>query len=156
MSKAQDISDAVMIRTYCHSCQHDIEVSVPKIIVDEADSYPVSHAHLHGEPTHVIIVYIDNQYHVRGTELSETVTIEKPPKSTPLNAMVLLRIPPRYKQTAMAMLKMRQANSAQISTITGKSLNAESKYLGALFRLGYLERIRCKRFYQYQIPGSTR
>lgn len=156
MSKAQDTTDAVTIRTHCHGCQNDIDVTIPKVIIDEAKSYPVSHAHLHGEPTHVLIVYVDRQYHVRGTELSGTVTVERPPRATPLNAMVLLRIPPRYKQTAMAMLKLRQANSAQIASITGKSQNAESKYLGALFRLGYLERIRIKRYYQYQILGSTR
>jgi hypothetical protein len=156
MTQPEDTTDNVTIPTFCHRCKQDVHVSLPKIIVDNAHSYPVSHAHLHGDPPHVLVVYLDHQYHVRGTELSETVTVERARKTTPLSAMVLLHIPPRYKQTAMAMLKLQQANSAEIATITGKTQNAESKYLGAMFRLGYLERIRVKRFFQYTIPGKSR
>lgn len=156
MTQPEDTPDNVTIPTFCHKCQHDIYISLPKVIIDNAHSYPVSHAHLHGNPPHVLVVYVDRQYLIRGTELSETVTVERARKTTPLSAMVLLRIPPRFKQTAMAMLRLRQANSAEIATITGKTQNAESKYLGAMFRLGYLERIRVKRFYQYTIPGKSR
>jgi hypothetical protein len=155
MSQLAETPDTVTIRTFCHACKQDVKVTLPKAIVENADSYPVSHAYLHGDPAHVLIVYIDRQYLIRGTELSDTVTVERPHKSLPLNAMVLLRVPRRYRETAMAMLKLRQANAADIATITGKSQNAESKYLGALFRLGYLERMRLGRFYQYSLTHST-
>lgn len=156
MAQLVETTDTATIRTFCHGCQQDIKVTLPKAIIENADSYPVSHAYLHGDPAHVLIVYVDRQYLIRGTELSTTVTVERPKKSLPLNAMVLLRIPRRYRETAMAMLKLRQANSTAIAAITGKSQNAESKYLGALFRLGYLERSRLGRFYQYSLPHSTR
>lgn len=153
MSKVVDIEDTVTLRTYCHSCNQDITVPVSRAIIDNAHSYPVSHAHLHGNPSHILILYVDSQYHIRGTELSETITIERSRKVTPLNAMVLLRIPPRYKRTAMAMLKLHQANAREVATITGKKPKVESYYLGSLFRLGYLERTRIKNFYQYSLPG---
>ncbi|MFX1510233.1 MAG: hypothetical protein ACFFBR_08030 [Promethearchaeota archaeon] len=156
MAQLVETTDTATIRTFCHGCQQDIKVTLPKAIIENADSYPVSHAYLHGDPAHVLIVYVDRQYLIRGTELSTTVTVERPKKSLPLNAMVLLQIPRRYRETAMAMLKLRQANSTAIATITGKSQNAESKYLGALFRLGYLERSRLGRYYQYSLPHSTR
>jgi hypothetical protein len=153
MSKEVDIEDAVTLRTFCHGCRKDINVTVPKAIIDNALSYPVSHAHLHGNPAHILILYVDSQYHIRGTELSETITVERPHKVTPLNAMVLLRIPPRYKRTAMAMLKLRQANAHEVAKITGKKPKVESYYLGSIFRLGYLERTRIKNYYQYSLPG---
>ena len=156
MSQVEETTDTATIQTFCHGCQQDIRVTFPKAIVENAHSYPVSHAHLHGNPPHVLIIYVDRQYLIRGTELSETVTVERPPQNLPLNAMVLLRVPRRYRETAMVMLKFRQANASDVAAITGKSQNAESKYLGALFRLGYLERIRLNRFYQYSIPSSTR
>ena len=156
MSKVEETTESAIVQTFCHGCNQDIQITVPKAIVENAQSYPVSHAHLHGDPTHVLIIYIDRQYHIRGSELSKTVTVERPAQPQPLNAMVLLRVPRRYRETAMAMLKLRQANSAEASSITGKSQNAESKYLGALFRLGYLERVRVSRFYQYSVPPSSR
>jgi hypothetical protein len=154
MAKPEETKDTVTLRTYCHSCRKEITVPIQKVIVTEAQSYPVSHAHLHGQPAHVLILYIDREFLIRGTELSETVTVERQHKTTPLSAMVLLRVPPRYKRTAMAMLKLRQASAEEIARITGKSQNVESQYLGAMFRMGYLERIRVQNFYQYHIPGS--
>ncbi len=156
MSLVKDTTDTVMVQTFCHGCQQDIRVTIPKVIIENAQSYPISHAHLHGDPSHVLVLYIDRQYNIRGTELSGTVSIERPRQANPLNAMVLLKVPPRYKRTAMAMLKLRQANASEVARITGKSRNAESKYLGAMFRLGYLERTRIKRFYQYSISHSKR
>ncbi len=153
MSKAVDIEDTVTLRTYCHGCKQDLNVMVSRAIIDNAKSYPISHAHLHGNPAHILILYVDSQYHIRGTELSETVTVERSRKVTPLNAMILLRIPPRYKRTAMAMLKLHQANAREVATITGKKPKVESYYLGSIFRLGYLERTRIKNFYQYSLPG---
>jgi len=154
MAKPVETKDTVTLRTFCHSCNKDIIVPIQKVIVSEAESYPVSHAHLHGHPPHVLILYVDSDFLIRGTELSETVSIERQRKTTPLSAMVLLRVPPRYKRTAMAMLKLRQASAEEIARITGKSKNVESQYLGAMFRMGYLERIRVQNFYQYHIPGS--
>jgi hypothetical protein len=156
MTKVEETTETATIQTFCHGCKSDIKVTVPRVVVDKAHSYPVSHAHLHGDPAHVLIIYIDRQYHIRGSELSETVSVERPAQPQPLNAMVLLRVPRRYRETAMAMLKLRQANSVEVSSVTGKSQNAESKYLGALFRLGYLERVRISRFYQYGIPQTNR
>lgn len=156
MSKVDETKDTATIQTFCHGCQQDIKVTLSKAIVDKAHSYPVSHAYLHGDPAHVLILYVDREYLVRGTELSETVTIERPSQTVALNAMVLLRVPRRYRETAMAMLKLRQANAADVAALTGKSQNAESKYLGALFRLGYLQRIRIHQSYQYSIPNSNR
>lgn len=154
MAYPAQTKDTVTLRTFCDSCQKNIEVSIQKLIVNEAESYPVSHAHLHGQPPHVLVLYIDREFLVRGTELSETVTVERQRKTTPLSAMVLLRVPPRFKRTAMAMLKLRQASAKEIARITGKSPNVESQYLGTMFRMGYLERIRVQNFYQYNIPGS--
>jgi hypothetical protein len=152
MSKVDETTDTATIQTFCHGCQQDIQVKLPKAIVEQAQSYPVSHAYLHGDPEHVLIIYVDREYLIRGTELSETVTIERPPQTVPLNAMVLLRVPRRYRETAMAMLKLRQGTAADVAVLTGKSQNAESNYLGALFRLGYLQRIRIHQCYQYSIP----
>ena len=153
MAQSVETKDTVTVRTFCHSCGKDITVPIQKAIVTDAESFPISHAHLHGEPLHVLILYIDRQFLIRGTELSETVTVERQHKTTPLSAMVLLRVPPRYKRTAMAMLKLRQASAKEIARITGKTPNVESQYLGAMFRMGYLERTRVQSFYQYHIPG---
>ena len=155
MTQSVETKDTVTLRTFCHSCKEDITVPIQKIIVSEAESYPVSHAHLHGQPPHVLILYIDREFLVRGTELSETVTIERQQKTTPLSAMVLLRVSPRYKRTAMAMLKLRQASAEEISRITGKSQNVESQYLGQLWRMGYLIRTRIQQQYQYQIAQAN-
>lgn len=155
MLATKQTQDIVTIRTFCHACNHDINITIPTAIVEEATKFPVNHAHLHGQPAHVLIVYIDRQYLVRGTELSETVTMERTRKTNPLNAMVLLQIPPRYKQTAMAMLKLHQASPTEVAKLTGKTPNAESQYLGAMFRLGYLERTRIRQYYQYRIASSA-
>jgi hypothetical protein len=155
MSIVKRTPEAVMLRIYCPQCTYDINVNLSTQIIDGASRYPVSHAHLHGNPPHLLIMYVDKEYQVRGFEVSDTITVERPRQVTPLSAIVLLKIPPRLKRTAMAMLKLHQASPEEVSRITGKTPNVESQYLGMMFQLGYLERTKLHRFYQYRIPGSS-
>ena len=103
----------------------------------------------------MITVYLDRQLNVRGSEVSDTATVERERKGTPLSAMVLLSVPPRLKRTAMAMLKVHQGNPSEVARVTGKTAEAESQYLGMMYRMGYLERVRLERYYQYRIPTTT-
>jgi len=143
------------LRIYCQGCKRDVDILVATEVVDKADTFPVSHAHLHGSPPHVITVYLDRQLNVRGSEVSDTATVERERKGTPLSAMVLLSVPPRLKRTAMAMLKVHQGNPSEVARVTGKTAEAESQYLGMMYRMGYLERVRLERYYQYRIPTTT-
>jgi hypothetical protein len=155
MSVTEQRSGQVKLRIYCQGCKRDVDISVAKELVDKAETFPVSHAHLHGTPPHVITVYLDRQFNVRGSEVTDTATVESERKGTPLSAMVLLNVPPRLKRTAMAMLRLHQANPTEVARVTGKTAEAESQYLGMMFRMGYLERVRLERFYQYRIPTLT-
>jgi hypothetical protein len=103
----------------------------------------------------VITVYLDRQLNVRGSEVTDTATVEREHKGIPLSAMALLSVPPRLKRTAMAMLKLHQGNPTEVARVTGKTAQAESQYLGMMFRMGYLERVRLERFYQYRVPPRT-
>jgi len=155
MSVTERRSGQVTLRIYCQGCKRDVDVSVATEVVDKADTFPVSHAHLHGNPPHVITVYLDRQLNVRGSEVTDTATVERERKGTPLTAMVLLSVPPRLKRTAMAMLKVHQGNPTEVARVTGKTPEAESQYLGMMFRMGYLERVRLERYYQYRVPTPT-
>jgi len=155
MSVTERRSGQVTLRLYCQGCKRDVDISVATELVDKADTFPVSHAHLHGSPPHVITVYLDRQLNVRGSEVSDTATVERERKGTPLSAMVLLSVPPRLKRTAMAMLKVHQGNPTEVARVTGKTREAESQYLGMMFRMGYLERVRLERYYQYRVPTPT-
>jgi hypothetical protein len=124
-------------------------------VIDNAKAFPVSHLHLHGDPPHGLTLYIDRHYGVRGTEISEGVTIEKQKEIAPLTSLVLLRVPKRLKQTALVMLKLRQGSAAEVANLTGKDPAVESQYLGQLWRMGYLTRIRVQQHYQYQIAQAN-
>ena len=155
MSVTERRSGQMTLRIYCQGCKRDVDILVATEVVDKADTFPVSHAHLHGSPPHVITVYLDRQLNVRGSEVSDTATVERERKGTPLSAMVLLSVPPRLKRTAMAMLKVHQGNPSEVARVTGKTAEAESQYLGMMYRMGYLERVRLERYYQYRIPTTT-
>jgi hypothetical protein len=147
--------DDVTIQIFCKGCQTDIEVTIPRAVIDNATSFPIAHLHLHGNPAHGLTLYIDRQYGVRGTELSEAVTIERPKETSPLTSLVLLRVPKRLKQTALAMLKLRQGTAFEVAIMTGKDPAVESQYLGQLWRMGYLIRTRVLQHYQYQIAQAN-
>jgi hypothetical protein len=155
MSVTEPRSGQVTLRIYCQSCKRNVEISVVPEIIDKSDTFPVSHAHLHGNPPHVITVYLDRQLNIRGSEVSDIATVERERKGTPLSAMVLLSVPPRLKRTALAMLKLHQGNPSEVARVTGKTRQAETQYLGMMFRMGYLERVRLGRTYQYRIPALT-
>ncbi len=87
MSVTEQRSGQVTLRIYCQSCKRDVDISVAKEVVENADTFPVSHAHLHGNPPHVITLYLDRQLNVRGSEVSDTATVERERKGTPLSAM---------------------------------------------------------------------
>ena len=112
--------DDVTILIFCKTCQTEIEVTIHRAVIDNAKSYPIGHLHLHGNPPHGLTLYIDRHYGVRGTELSEALTIEKPKEIAPLTSLVLLRVPKRLKQTAMVMLKLRQGSATEVANMTGK------------------------------------
>jgi hypothetical protein len=155
MSVTERRAEQVTLRIYCQNCKRDVDISVATELIDKAETFPVSHAHLHGTPPHVITVYLDRQLNVRGSEVTDTATVEREHKGIPLSAMALLSVPPRLKRTAMAMLKLHQGNPTEVARVTGKTAQAESQYLGMMFRMGYLERVRLERFYQYRVPPRT-
>lgn len=148
-------SGQVTLRIYCQNCKRDINVVVATELVDKADTFPVSHAYLHGNPPHVITMYLDRQLNVRSSEVGNALTLERERKGMPLSAMVLLSVPPRVKQTAMAMLRLHQASPTEVARVTGKTPEAESQYLGMMYRMGYLERARLERYYQYRVPAPN-
>ncbi|MFX1475848.1 MAG: hypothetical protein ACFFCO_10295 [Promethearchaeota archaeon] len=155
MSLVNLTPEYVTISIFCRTCQAEIEVTIHRPVIDNATAFPVSHLHLHGNPPHGLTLYIDRHYGVRGTEVSEAVTIERQKEVAPLTSLVLLRVPKRLKQTALAMLKLRQGSAVEVANMTGKDPNVESQYLGQLWRMGYLTRIRVQQYYQYQIAQAN-
>lgn len=136
---------------FCRICGREVEVTIPRVRVESADTLPVSHSHLHGDPPHILTIYVDRQYQVRGCDVSDGLTFEEPVHPAPLTALTLLEVPPRLKKTALAMLKLREATSVEVARVTGKTPEAESQYLGMLWRMGYLTRTKVNRHYRYRV-----
>jgi len=151
MSIIRRTPEEVTLLVFCRRCGREVEVSIPRVRVETAETLPVSHSHLHGDPPHILTIYVDRQYQVRGSDISDGVTIEEPVRPAPLTALTLLQVPPRLKKTALAMLKLREATSVEVAQVTGKTPGAESQYLGMLWRMGYLIRTKVKRRYRYRI-----
>ena len=55
------------ITTFCHTCRKNVKVCVKKALITKSPRYPVSLVYLHHG--HGLLIYIDRDFAVRGTEL---------------------------------------------------------------------------------------
>jgi hypothetical protein len=61
----------------CPICRKRIVVGVDEDKIKSATSYPVSIVNVHGTPSHLLVFYVDADYHVRGVESHETLVTEE-------------------------------------------------------------------------------
>lgn len=56
---------------YCPRCETTHRVRIPERIVTESPTFPVRYSYLHGDPRFILTLYVDKQFTVRGTEVSD-------------------------------------------------------------------------------------
>jgi hypothetical protein len=97
-----------VVYTYCEKCKAYIAIDVPPDTIDRQSVFPFPYSYVHGEPTHVITIYLDQDLVERGHEVSEIhagnqVEVSQPPSSgatipappTPMVGTKSRRIVPR-------------------------------------------------------------
>lgn len=97
-----------VVYTYCEKCKAYIAIDVPPDTIDRQNVFPFPYSYIHGEPTHVITIYLDQDLVERGHEVSEIhagnqVEVSQPPSSgatipappTPMVGTKSRRIVPR-------------------------------------------------------------
>ncbi|MEM2637637.1 MAG: hypothetical protein QXL15_04760 [Candidatus Korarchaeota archaeon] len=72
----------IPLRVFCQKCNNNLNIELETSIVENAPYLPVPYAYVHGEPLHILIIYLDRDFKVRGTDLSEYVSIQAPPVET--------------------------------------------------------------------------
>ena len=60
-----------VVYTYCEKCKAYIAIDVPPDIIDRQNVFPFPYSYVHGEPAHVITIYLDQDLVERGHEVSE-------------------------------------------------------------------------------------
>lgn len=60
----------------CPICRKRIEVDVDEDTAKEVTHYPFSVVNVHGTPSHLLVIYIDAQWQVRGVESHKTLVTE--------------------------------------------------------------------------------
>lgn len=70
----------------CPICNEKQKIGVEIGHLQSITDFPFSHIYLHGNPVHAMVVYIDKQFHVRGTEGCASIDIKK--ESTTLQQVV--------------------------------------------------------------------
>ncbi|MFW9830393.1 MAG: hypothetical protein ACFFD8_01255 [Candidatus Thorarchaeota archaeon] len=60
-----------VVYTYCEKCKAYIAIDVSLDIIDRQTVYPFPYSYVHGEPAHVITIYLDQDLVERGHEVSE-------------------------------------------------------------------------------------
>ncbi|MHA2314323.1 MAG: hypothetical protein ACXACF_03440 [Candidatus Hermodarchaeia archaeon] len=75
-----------VVYTYCEKCKAYIAIDVPPDTIERQSVFPFPYSYVHGEPTHVITIYLDQDLVERGHEVSEIhagdqVEVAQPPPS---------------------------------------------------------------------------
>ena len=70
-----------VVYTYCEKCKAYIAIDVPPDIIQRQTVFPFPYSYVHGEPSNVITIYLDQDLVERGHEVSEIhgrVPVETP------------------------------------------------------------------------------
>ena len=65
-----------VVTVTCPKCHQKLEVDIDPSIIENAHFWPVPYGYVHGDPMHVVIIYLDKQFKVRGLDVSEYVRVE--------------------------------------------------------------------------------
>jgi hypothetical protein len=60
-----------VVYTYCEKCKAYIAIDVPPDIIERQTVFPFPYSYVHGDPSHVITIYLDQDLVERGHEVSE-------------------------------------------------------------------------------------
>ena len=60
-----------VVYTYCEKCKAYIAIDVPPNIIQRQTVFPFPYSYVHGDPAHVITIYLDQDLVERGHEVSE-------------------------------------------------------------------------------------
>jgi len=60
-----------VVYTYCEKCKAYIAIDVPPNIIQRQTVFPFPYSYVHGDPSHVITIYLDQDLVERGHEVSE-------------------------------------------------------------------------------------
>ena len=77
---------AVRFHKTCPICHEQISFNVEQKYFENATHYPFPHVHLHGNPLHVLIAYIDKDHNVRGVDNATSVQLHR--DSTTFNQLL--------------------------------------------------------------------
>lgn len=61
----------------CPVCQEEIQFGVELGFLENVERYPYPHVILHGNPLHVLVVYIDADFRIRGIETAQSIEIQR-------------------------------------------------------------------------------
>jgi hypothetical protein len=60
-----------IVYTYCERCKAYIAIELPANIVQKQAVYPFPYSYVHGNPAHVLTIYLDQDLVERGHEISD-------------------------------------------------------------------------------------
>ncbi|MFX1317506.1 MAG: hypothetical protein ACFE9D_00090 [Promethearchaeota archaeon] len=60
-----------VVYTYCEKCKAYIAIDVSPDIIQRQNVFPFPYSYVHGDPSHVITIYLDQDLVERGHEVSE-------------------------------------------------------------------------------------
>lgn len=60
-----------VVYTYCEKCKAYIAIDVPQDIIGRQNVFPFPYSYVHGDPQHVLTIYLDQDLVERGHEVSE-------------------------------------------------------------------------------------
>ncbi len=60
-----------VVYTYCEKCKAYIAIDVPPEVIERQNVFPFPYSYVHGDPAHVITIYLDQDLVERGHEVSE-------------------------------------------------------------------------------------
>ena len=65
------------IHTECPICKEKVNFGVELEHLNKVKQFPFAHIHLHGNPIHALIVYIDSSFSIRGVEGCDSIEVKK-------------------------------------------------------------------------------
>lgn len=75
-----EIKKDVRFTVKCPVCHENIKLGVEAEILEKIHKkgiFPYPHLHLHGQPLHAMLVYIDKQHHIRNTGAIHSMEISR-------------------------------------------------------------------------------
>mgnify|MGYP000986571709 FL=1 len=61
----------------CPICKEKVKFGIEDQFLKSVTQFPFTHVVLHGDPVHAMIVFIDANMHVRGTESAKSLEISR-------------------------------------------------------------------------------